>query len=308
MNNPLVSIVIPVYNREHLIEETLESIVKQSYSNWECILVDDCSVDNTKEVCISFCQKDSRISFYERPKQMLKGANSCRNYGFQKSKGEFIQWFDSDDIMHQDKLKIKIQAAYKYDADVIVSTHTTTALKSIDEFETESFMSETFYVDYILGKKAVITNDVMLRTSIVKEVRFDVNLHKAQEYDFFSRVFQQKLVYCFVDVALTLYRISADSISKNAGKGHRKQIESLIYLSKKMQTNHQSNSLIIQKAKRQGRKTYKWLVKKNRIKLLAENFMFFKSSYDKSIVTFTLFFCYNMITKRGFDVMRIKNK
>jgi len=305
--NPLISIIIPVYNRESLIGETLASILKQSYSNWECILVDDGSTDNTSEVCDGFSLKDSRISFYERPPKMLKGANSCRNYGFEKSKGVYIQWFDSDDVMHRDKLKTKMKTALKFDADIIASKHSTTGLESIKEFKTEGFLSETFYIDYILGKKPVITNDVMLRKSIIKDIRFDVNLHKAQEYDFFSRVFQQKLMYCFIDVSLTLYRLNADSISKKAGKGNAKQIESLIYLSKKLQNNHQHNALIIQKAKRQGRKTYKWLVKHNRIKLLVENFMFFKNSYDKSSLVFLLYMIYNVLTKKGFDKIKSYN-
>ena len=303
---PLVSIIIPAYNRAHLIGETLDSILAQTYTNWECIVVDDGSTDRTLLVLASFAQKDTRIQFHKRPQELPKGANSCRNYGFELCNGKYIQWFDSDDIMHQDKLKTKIEVALMHNANVIVSKHSTSHLNSVKEFNLENFVSETFYIDYILGKKSVITNDVMLSSSIIGNTRFDVNLHKAQEYDFFSRVFQQKLAYCFIDVSLTLYRVSSDSISIKTSKGNSRQIESLIYLSKKRQKEHQYNKLIVEKAKRQGRKTYKWLIKKNKIKLLIKNFMFFKKSYDKSLFTFIIFFCYNMITKKGFDVMRIK--
>ena len=95
----LISIIIPTYNRAHLIGETLDSIVAQTYSNWECIVVDDGSTDTTAEVMREYVKKDSRFQYHQRPENKLKGPNSCRNYGFELSKGEYIKWFDSDDVM-----------------------------------------------------------------------------------------------------------------------------------------------------------------------------------------------------------------
>ena len=77
---PLVSIIIPTYNREHLIGETLDCVISQTYTNWECIVVDDGSHDNTPEVIKSYFNNDERIKFYNRPDYKNKGASSCRNY------------------------------------------------------------------------------------------------------------------------------------------------------------------------------------------------------------------------------------
>ena len=77
---PLVSIIIPTYNRAHLIAETLDSIIAQTYTNWECIVVDDGSTDPTDELMETYCKKDSRFQYYHRPKNRPKGANACRNY------------------------------------------------------------------------------------------------------------------------------------------------------------------------------------------------------------------------------------
>jgi glycosyltransferase involved in cell wall biosynthesis len=99
MENSLVSIIIPTYNRADLISETLDSILAQYYKNWECIIVDDGSTDNTKEIINQYLKKDRRFIYYLRPAHKQKGANACRNYGFEVSKGEYIKWFDSDDIM-----------------------------------------------------------------------------------------------------------------------------------------------------------------------------------------------------------------
>jgi glycosyltransferase involved in cell wall biosynthesis len=98
MNNPLVSIIIPTYNRVHLISETLDSVLAQTYSNWECIVVDDGSTDETEKLLETYCKKDSRFQYLHRPSERPKGANACRNYGFELSKGEYILFLDSDDI------------------------------------------------------------------------------------------------------------------------------------------------------------------------------------------------------------------
>ena len=109
MQTPLVSIIIPIFNRENLIKETLDSILQQSYLNWECIIVDDGSTDKTIEVVRNYIKKDSRFNLFQRPLNRLKGGNAARNFGFEKSKGQLIQWFDSDDIMLSNFITEKVK-------------------------------------------------------------------------------------------------------------------------------------------------------------------------------------------------------
>jgi glycosyltransferase involved in cell wall biosynthesis len=97
-DQPIVSIIIPTYNRAHLIGETLDSVLAQTYTNWECIIVDDGSTDNTDEVVEEYVKKDSRFKYYHRPDEHLPGGNGARNYGFKMSKGEYVNWLDSDDL------------------------------------------------------------------------------------------------------------------------------------------------------------------------------------------------------------------
>jgi glycosyltransferase involved in cell wall biosynthesis len=92
---PLVTIVIPTYNRAHLITQTLQCLKVQTYQNWECIVVDDSSNDNTKEAVEEFCQNDRRFVYVKNQKS--KGAPGARNTGLDLAKGEFISFFDSDD-------------------------------------------------------------------------------------------------------------------------------------------------------------------------------------------------------------------
>lgn len=107
--NPLISIIIPTYNRAHLIRETLDSVKNQIYSNWEVIIVDDHSKDDIQLVVREYLI-DSRIKFFQRPKTHPKGAPSCRNFGFQKSEGAYINYLDSDDLLSESKLSSQISS------------------------------------------------------------------------------------------------------------------------------------------------------------------------------------------------------
>lgn len=98
MQTPLVSIIIPTYNREKFIVQTLDSLLHQQYINWESLVVDDGSSDTTKQKVLAFVKNDKRIKFFEREKSN-KGASVCRNIGLQKASGEFVIYLDSDDLL-----------------------------------------------------------------------------------------------------------------------------------------------------------------------------------------------------------------
>lgn len=104
----LVSIIIPTYNRANLIAETLESVLAQTYENWECLVVDDGSTDDTKNIIKKYCGDDNRFTYKLRSQNHLKGANSCRNIGIKMAKGEFLLFLDSDDLLAPNCLESRI--------------------------------------------------------------------------------------------------------------------------------------------------------------------------------------------------------
>lgn len=110
MNDILISIIIPTYNRANVLEQTLDSVLKQTYTNWECIVVDDGSTDATDKMLAEYCRQDSRFQYHKRPKESPKGGNTCRNLGFELSKGTFIKWLDSDDVLSDDLLLSQVNA------------------------------------------------------------------------------------------------------------------------------------------------------------------------------------------------------
>ncbi|KDN53978.1 glycosyltransferase family 2 protein [Flavobacterium seoulense] len=117
--NILVSIIVPVFNRDNYIKQTLESILEQTYTNWECIIVDDCSIDDSVKVINSFVEKDVRFKLIIRSQERNKGASTCRNIGIENSKGDFIQFLDSDDLISKNKLEQQILMITDFNENII---------------------------------------------------------------------------------------------------------------------------------------------------------------------------------------------
>lgn len=107
MIDNLVSIVTPLYNSEKFIEETINSVLKQTYNNWEMLIVDDCSIDLGPSIVKKYSKKDSRIKYIRMEKN--RGAALCRNKAIELAEGEFIAFLDSDDLWIEKKLEKQIK-------------------------------------------------------------------------------------------------------------------------------------------------------------------------------------------------------
>lgn len=105
MNTPQVSIIVPCYNYGHFLGQTLENVRAQEYTDWECIIVDDGSTDNTAEIARRITDADPRFCYIH---QNNKGLSAARNTGIRQSRGQFIQLLDSDDLIHAAKLTRQI--------------------------------------------------------------------------------------------------------------------------------------------------------------------------------------------------------
>lgn len=102
----LVSVVIPCYNYARFLKETVQSVIDQTYTQWECIIVDDGSTDDTKQVAAELCGKDTRIVYIHQHNQ---GLSSARNTGIKAARGEYIQLLDSDDLIAPEKFHDQVK-------------------------------------------------------------------------------------------------------------------------------------------------------------------------------------------------------
>jgi len=216
MENSLVSIIIPTYNRANLIEDTLNSVLAQSYSNWECIIINDGSTDNTFDMISKYLKQDSRFKCYNLPEMYLKGGNGARNYGFQLSKGKFINWFDDDDVMLKNFLKARIDA-FTDNLNFVIGSHYSVnhnlENKKLENLKVQSYL----FKDYALWRLQLITNSIVFRKTFLDDKKlFNENLKRGQETELFTRLFfhAPKNSFQIINAPLFLYRLHDDSKTK----------------------------------------------------------------------------------------------
>lgn len=189
INKGLVSIILPTFNRADLLVETLDSIIAQTYKNWECIIVDDGSSEANIELLKKFIQKDKRLKFLERKDfGQPTGANACRNIGIEKANGDFIIFFDSDDLFLPHSLQQRLDYFKKHpEYDFVV-------------FQIKSFSKDENIVSRLFTEKkdnylhAFLSHSIpwpimapMLKTSFVKKTAgFDLKMPRLQDPDFYT--------------------------------------------------------------------------------------------------------------------------
>ncbi|WKK67349.1 glycosyltransferase family 2 protein [Lutimonas zeaxanthinifaciens] len=305
-NPNLVSVIIPTYNRAHLIGETLESIMNQTYENWECIVVDDGSTDNTKEVMKKYCSLDKRIKYFPRPTNRPKGGNGSRNYGFEISSGEFINWFDSDDLMHKDKLSLQVSSLIQseYPFSVCNSLIFENSVDNIIGFRFDKISSSNPFSDYLRGDIGWLTTAPLWKKEFLNEndFKFDEKLLAAQEWEFHSKILHKFPDYDVINEGLVLLRRHNENISNNPSKKRiakinyyyaRKNIQNLM---DRIEKNKFENYFKLFYAN-----TYKYFLRSNNLKeakIIIKNEIFGQKTMLFTI-KFIFFSCIYLLTKRG---------
>lgn len=214
LQTPLVSIIIPTYNRAHFIGETLDSIQAQTYTNWECIVVDDGSSDNTDEVLVDYIKKDIRFQYHPRPKDRLPGGNAARNYGYELSRGEYIQWFDSDDLMLPKKIEFQLNSIQNENADFSVCEGAAFLNNPlIYKKKWDLHKNGDLLFNHIKGNVVFGTNGPLFLKSFLEGNKlFNESLIIRQEWEFFNRILIRKPNVIIVNNILYLYRNMEDGI------------------------------------------------------------------------------------------------
>lgn len=210
----LVSVIIPLYNTEKYIVETINSILSQTYTNWELIIIDDGSTDTSAELVASFLT-NIKINYYL---QKNTGVSSARNNGISKSKGEFIAFLDADDLWLPDNLEKKVRILELNEIDFVFSD-----VELIDEnsHSKNIFLhgtDEEILKHYLLWDKTVIpgpcSNLVVKKKCLDNGIRFDDTFSTAADQDFCFNL-ASKYKGKRIAEKLWKYRILANSMSKN---------------------------------------------------------------------------------------------
>jgi len=303
-DHPLVSIIIPTYNRAHLIGETLDSVVAQTYENWECIIVDDGSSDNTDEVIGEYVKKDSRFKYYHRPEEHLPGGNGARNYGFKMSQGEYIQWFDSDDLMFNDKLNISLASIEKSLLDIAISNFTSSngIVNDLDENIQD-------LLQYHITEGTINTPMFFCRRTFIKDFIFNEELKRAQEFEFFIRVLMFAKKFVVINKVTVKVRVHSDSISASYLKPNEDMHSSTLFAKfMALKVSKRYNHRTIEISKRKFlRALWKSILFKHKSIFFTYFFKYFvfqrKKKYKEIFFVLILSLLY-LITSKGYTVLK----
>lgn len=206
-----VSIITPTYNCARFIGETIESVINQTYTNWEMIIVDDCSKDNTEEVVKQYSQSDKRIKYIKL--EQNSGAAIARNKAMELATGKYMAFLDSDDIWTNDKIDKQIKFMEENNYNIACTKY-----EQIDEIgqSLNKVIKVKNKVDYngVLLTCPVGNSTVMY--NVEKLGKFEVpNIRKRNDDALWLQMLKkEKYIYGMNDV-LMRYRIRSNSISSN---------------------------------------------------------------------------------------------
>lgn len=219
MTTGLVSIIIPCYNSELYLRDTLKSVLWQTYSDWECLLIDDGSSDRSAEIYnTEYANHDQRFKYH---RQNNAGPSAARNRGIELAAGEFIQFLDADDIILPERLKRCVDAFRNYrGAGAVYSDYMTfqsgqgfsrilpARMPHDDAAQSLLFENNLTFV--------ILIHSLMFRTETMRAYPFDLRLHShAEDVECWARMAVNGVVFQYVDEVLSIYRYTANSLGSD---------------------------------------------------------------------------------------------
>lgn len=234
MDKIKISVITASYNYADFIKETIESVMAQSYLNWELIVVDDGSADNSVDVIKNYCQKDSRIKLFQHDNGANKGLKETVKLGIEKSSGQYVAFLESDDIWREDYLQEKVEIVKKYPSAKVI-------FNDVELFGDADVIAD--YDDYfaknrkILGKKKYPTNlfggfsfqnliptfsCVMVESDTIKKADFETTVQAFLDHWMWAHLAYDNYFY-YIDKPLTKWRMHKRSYVEQKQQNNEKE-------------------------------------------------------------------------------------
>lgn len=229
---PKISVIVPCYNQAQYMDEALQSVLGQTFQDWECIIVNDGSPDDTEEVAKRWLEKDPRFKYLKKENG---GLSSARNAGIEMAQGEWIQFLDCDDYMDSEKLQKSITDSETFDV-IITNFHMVS-----DGNVTPPFCDITKYevnTDNIISRWDLDFNIPihcgLFNKSRIRDIKFNEQLKAKEDWWFWIQLTSlPRFSYKLIDEKLVYYRHNPNSLSKNFTLVYQNifDVHSLIYTS-----------------------------------------------------------------------------
>ena len=234
MTKSLISIIVPCYNQAEYLGEALQSVLDQTYSNWECIIVNDGSPDNTEEIAKKWVLKDSRFIYFEKENG---GLSSARNAGLEIANGEYIQFLDSDDFLDSRKIEFSIKELFvDVNLNIVISDF---RMFTVDpNLSTDPYCdlkNEMFTFKNVLFKwDSLFTIPIhcgLFKSSLFNDFRFPEELKAKEDWIMWLHLFLKEPKVLFENKSLVYYRTHKDSMRKDDAFMEENYIKAIVYLS-----------------------------------------------------------------------------
>jgi glycosyltransferase involved in cell wall biosynthesis len=217
-NQPLVSVILPTYNRAHIIIKSVQSVLTQTYHNFEVIVIDDGSTDNTKEIIMNIACKDSRLKYFRNDEN--KGPSVTRNVGINLARGELIAFADDDDEWFSDKLEKQVNLLQTLPEDFAVvysGFYKVIGTEKIYIPPKNIYPKEGSILNSLLKGNFVGTPSILVRKSALLDIGlFDEKLLMFEDWELVIRL-SKKYQFKLIDEPLFISYDSPNSVNKQKG-------------------------------------------------------------------------------------------
>ncbi len=254
--NPLFSIIIPCYNQAHFLPQCLDSLLKQEYKNWEAIVVNDGSSDNTDKVCQKYAAVDSRIKLV---KKTNGGLSSARNFGIANALGSRFIFLDADDFLYPNCLEKITKALQDSDDNVLIQYGYTYVKEDGNEIlsHTNAQKKSSLIPDIFEANLGPCHSICISRSLAFASGSFDENLKSVEDWDFWIRAVKAGGTQKIISEKLVYYRYAKNSMSRDGfvmfdalkkviERGSKKDLRITIESELNKDYNFNSNSVIQQ--------------------------------------------------------------
>ncbi|MBC5841438.1 glycosyltransferase family 2 protein [Flavobacterium sp. F-380] len=215
----LVSIIIPCYNQDKFLDETLQSVFNQSCTNWECIIVNDGSIDRTEIIATEWVAKDNRFIYTH---QVNKGVSAARNIGLMLAEGEYIQFLDADDVLAVDKIQVSLEAIFKNNVQVCCcnySMFTNSTIHVLPPFSKLASFEFNFenLARYWNDGFTIPIHCWLFKTDLFADVAFPDGLNAQEDWIVWLRIFKKSPKTFYIDKHLAFYRLNPNGRTQTGG-------------------------------------------------------------------------------------------
>jgi len=224
--SPLVTIIVPCYKQAHFLKDSLQSVVDQEYSDWECIIVNDGSPDDVSEVVQQWINQDSRFKYLEKENG---GLSSARNFGIKQAKGIYILPLDADDILHQDYVKKAVLELQQNESLAIVSCYSKFFISTQNNVIYKLRPKGENCVDLLYVNQLIATS--LYRKKCWEEVGgYDESMKKGfEDWEFWISITKRGWKYMIIPEFLFFYRKSKKSMLVDTVSNHAESNKEYIF-------------------------------------------------------------------------------